>query len=144
MATVHDIIVDCARPSAVARFWAEALDGYRVAPYDQDELDRLRAMGVRDIADDPSVLVEPVARPGPRFFFQLVTEPKQVKNRLHLDLVAEDVTPEIDRLVAAGAHIVAEHRGHVVLADVENNEFCLMRVRPGAESAPAEPVGDRL
>lgn len=118
MALLRDIVVDCARPSAVARFWAEALDGYRVAPYDPDELDRLQAMGILDTDDDPSVLVEPIVESGPRFFFQLVPEGKQAKNRLHLDLVADDLDTEIDRLVALGARVVAEHRGHVVLADV--------------------------
>lgn len=114
----------------MARFWAEVLDDYRVAPYDPDELDRLRAMGIIDTVDDPSVLVEPVSGLGPRYFFQLVPEGKQAKNRLHLDLVADDVATEIDRLAALGARVLAEHRGHVVLADVEDNEFCLLRVQP--------------
>lgn len=129
MGSVRDIVIDCAKPSAVAQFWAQVLDGYRVAPYDQDELHRLRAMGIMDTVDDPSVLVESVSGDGPRFFFQLVSEGKQVKNRLHLDLVADDVAAEIDRLTTLGARVLAEHAGHVVLADVEDNEFCLLRDR---------------
>lgn len=121
----------------MARFWAEVLDGYRVAPYDQDELDRLRAMGVLGTDDDPSVLVEPVTGQGPRFCFQLVREGKQVKNRLHLDLVTDDVATGVERFVALGARVMAEHPGHVVLADVEDNEFCLLRIHPAAESPPS-------
>lgn len=36
------------------------------------------------------------------------------------------VSTETQRLVAAGATVVAEHGGHhVVLADPEGNEFCI-------------------
>lgn len=58
MAILHDVVVDCRRPASLARFWAAAVDGYRVAPYDDAELERLRANGVNDPEDDPSVLVE--------------------------------------------------------------------------------------
>jgi hypothetical protein len=43
MATIGDIVVDCARPASLARFWAAALDDYAVAPYDEAEIERLRA-----------------------------------------------------------------------------------------------------
>jgi hypothetical protein len=32
MASVKDIVVDCVQPAPLARFWAEVLDGYAVAP----------------------------------------------------------------------------------------------------------------
>ena len=133
MASIRDIVVDCARPSAVARFWAGALDGYRVAAYDQAELERLREMGITDIADDPSVLVEPVNGTGPRLFFQFVPEAKQLKNRLHLDLSATDVMAEVGRLSDLGGRVLAEYPDHILLVDVEGNEFCI--VRPGHQEA---------
>ena len=34
MARLKDIVVDADHPAALARFWAAALDGYAVAPYD--------------------------------------------------------------------------------------------------------------
>jgi Glyoxalase-like domain len=34
MAKLHDVVVDCRHPASLARFWAAALDGDRVAPYD--------------------------------------------------------------------------------------------------------------
>ena len=40
MARIVDIVIDCASPAALARFWAAALDGYAVAPYDEEELAR--------------------------------------------------------------------------------------------------------
>ncbi|MDT0266020.1 VOC family protein [Streptomyces sp. DSM 44915] len=125
MARLHDIVFDAARPSAVARFWAAALDGYAVAPYDEAELARLRTLGVLDPADDPTVLVEPVGAAGPRVWFQLVPEGRRGKNRVHLDLRAADPAAETARLTALGARVVARHEGHLVLADPEGNEFCL-------------------
>jgi hypothetical protein len=69
MASFADIVMDCARPAALARFWAAALDGYRIAAYDEEELARLRSQGIRAAEDDPTVLVEPVSGSGPRFWF---------------------------------------------------------------------------
>ncbi|MDF3147374.1 MULTISPECIES: VOC family protein [unclassified Streptomyces] len=129
MARLHDIVIDCARPAATARFWAAALDGYTVAPYDDAELARLRAQGIADPEDDPTVLVEPRGG-GPRLWCQLVPEPKRVKNRLHLDLVSADPETEIGRLVTLGASVQARHEDHDVLADPEGNEFCLFTLRP--------------
>ena len=127
MALLHDIVVDCAHPAAVARFWAAALDGYAVAPYDAAELARLRALGIADPEDDPTVLVEP-RDGGPRLWFQLVAEPKRVKNRVHLDLLAADLEAEIVRLAELGATVVARHERTTILADPEGNEFCLSQL----------------
>jgi hypothetical protein len=94
-----------------------------VAPYDEAELERLRAMGVFDPEDDPQVMVE--GPPGsPSFFFQKVAEPKVAKNRMHVDLVGDGA--DLDRLLSLGASVVARHPGLVVLADPEGNEFCLV------------------
>lgn len=124
MARLHDIVIDCARPAATARFWAAALDGYAIAPYDDAELARLRALGIAGPEDDPTVLVEPSSS-GPRLWCQLVPEPKRVKNRLHLDLVSSTPEAEVGRLNALGATVLVRHDDHWVLADPEGNEFCL-------------------
>lgn len=84
----------------------------------------MRALGVTDVEDDPTVLVEPTDG-GPRLFFQLVPEAKTVKNRVHLDVRAADPEAEIRRLTALGATVRARHEDHVELADPEGNEFCL-------------------
>ncbi|PSK93774.1 hypothetical protein CLV63_116181 [Murinocardiopsis flavida] len=126
MARLHDIVFDCSHPAAAARFWAAALDGYAVAPYDDEELARLRALGITSTEDDPTVLVEP-AGGGPRLWFQRVPEAKRVKNRVHLDLLAVDLEAEIRRLTGLGATVHARHLDPVVLADPEGNEFCLGR-----------------
>ncbi|MBE1576356.1 VOC family protein [Amycolatopsis roodepoortensis] len=121
MARLRDVVFDCRHPASLARFWAAALDGYEIAAYDEEELDRLRSLGFSGPEDDPSVLVE--AASGPRLFFNLVPESKTVKNRVHLDLTGDSV----ERLVALGAHVLARAEdGLVVLADPEGNEFCLV------------------
>ena len=88
MARLRDIVIDCAHPAALARFWAAALEDHAVAPYDEDELQRLRSVGIDYPEDDPTVLVVGPPRL-PRLWFQKVPEPKTVKNRVHLDLACE-------------------------------------------------------
>lgn len=124
MARLHDLVFDCRHPASLARFWAAALDGYELAPYDEAEIERLRRMGINDIEDDPSVLVIPSDGVGPRIFFTRVPEPKTVKNRVHLDLKGNDLTG----LVRIGAEIQADYQDHYLLTDPEGNEFCLFPV----------------
>ena len=123
MARLSDIVIDCSHPASLARFWAAALDGYAVAPYDEAEIERLRSQGITDLEDDPAVLVE---GPGPRLFLQRVPEHKRAKNRAHLDLASADVEGETARLVSLGASIVEAFESHVWLADPQGNDFCVM------------------
>jgi predicted enzyme related to lactoylglutathione lyase len=64
-----------------------------------------------------------------RLAFQRVPEPKTVKNRVHLDLRADDRRATVDRLVGLGAELVADHEipelAWSVLRDPEGNEFCV-------------------
>jgi hypothetical protein len=126
VARLHDVVFDSRHPASLARFWAGALDGYQVAPYDEDELARLRSKGILDPEDDPTVLVEgPAGRP--RLFFQRVPEQKAGKNRVHLDLRCDSVEAELERLMQLGASLSAEYGDHLTLADPEGNEFCLSK-----------------
>lgn len=119
MPSLRDIVIDCQHPASLARFWAAALDDYEIAPYDEAELARLRAMGINSPEDDPSVLLVPLGA-GPRLFFQLVAEPKTVKNRVHLD-----VDGDFTELLAMGATLAAIYPDHKLLTDPEGNEFCV-------------------
>jgi hypothetical protein len=121
MARIREIVIDAIHPAALARFWAAALDGYRVRPYDAAEIARLAARG-RTPETDPSVAVD---GPGPILFFQETLEPKRGRSRLHLDLVAGPREREIARLVALGAAVRDHHATHSVLLDPEGNEFCV-------------------
>ncbi|MDH4112356.1 MAG: VOC family protein [Actinomycetota bacterium] len=130
---IDAIVFDCEDAAPLARFWAAALE-WRVAPYDADEVARLAERGVDDLEDDPSVMVEPTEDdpPGlPVLFFTEVPERKAGKNRLHIDVVAdESVDAEVIRLEGLGATLRnwAEEEGNVwaVMLDPEGNEFCVM------------------
>jgi len=128
---IDAIVLDCHDAAPLARFWAEAL-GWRVAPYDEEELARLASQGVFDPEDDPTVMVEPPEDSElPVLFLVEVPEEKIVKNRMHLDIQADgELEAEVERLEELGARIRnwAEGDGGMwcVMLDPEGNEFCVM------------------
>jgi predicted enzyme related to lactoylglutathione lyase len=113
--SLHHIVVDASDLSGLARFWAAVL-GWRVL----SEREREVVIGPDETA--------PVG-----ICFMPVTDPKVVKNRLHLDLTcaAEDREGEIERLLALGARRAdigqSGSESWTVLADPEGNEFCVVR-----------------
>ncbi len=66
----------------------------------------------------------------PDILFVKVPDPKTTKNRLHFDLRPKDQTAEVQRLLHLGARRVDIGQGEdvswVVLADPEDNEFCVL------------------
>lgn len=122
MAKLKDIVIDADHPASLARFWAAALDGYAILPYDDAEIARLAKLGLTP-ETDTSVILE---GPGPRICCHLMRGPRGDRNRLHLDLAAEDRTTEIARLVALGASRHREGDGYTVLRDPEGNPFCVV------------------
>jgi predicted enzyme related to lactoylglutathione lyase len=125
------VVFDCTDAASLARFWASAL-GWSVAPYDEEELDRLATKGVYDPQDDPSVMVLPPEDSElPMLLFNEVPEAKAGKNRVHLDLAGElSIEEEVDRLTDIGATVQnwAEEDGGVwcVMLDPQGNEFCVL------------------
>ncbi|WP_327676046.1 VOC family protein [Kitasatospora sp. NBC_00458] len=127
---VRHVTIDCADAYRLARFWAEVLDG---------------KVSDDDHPGDPEALVE---TPGAALLFVRVPDGKSVKNRVHLDIQPQDRTrdEEVDRLLALGATLLADHRtpdgrGWVTLGDIEGNEFCVERSaaeRIATESAATE------
>jgi predicted enzyme related to lactoylglutathione lyase len=122
MTTIRTITIDCADAEAVGRFW-EFLLGWAL---------ELEPDGSQSFDIGEALLSNPAG--GPNLLFQRVPEPKQVKNRVHLDLGPTERSrdQEVDRLLGAGATIVGDHRkpdggGWVVMADIEGNEFCIER-----------------
>lgn len=82
--------------------------------------------------DGEFVMVLPTAPGQPALGFQRVDDPTPGKNRVHLDLGAQDPAAAVERLVAAGATQVAEHMlpdgfAWTVLADPHGNQFCVSR-----------------
>lgn len=123
MGRLKDIVIDADHPAALARFWASALDGYAVLPYDDAEIARLAALGLTP-ETDTSVMVE---GPGTRLCIHLRTGPRPARNRLHLDIEADDLAAEVTRLLALGATSVRSGENYMVLNDPEGNNFCVCR-----------------
>jgi hypothetical protein len=117
---IDAVVIDCLHPERVGRFWAEVL-GWGDDPENPN------------LPGDPEwLLMSPDGTS--RLLFQPVPEPKSIKNRLHFDVQPEDRSrdEECTRLLELGAVLVADHRepdgsGWITMADVENNEFCIVR-----------------
>jgi hypothetical protein len=103
---VHGLVVDCADPGALARWWGSVY-------------------GVDVITNDGWFTLEGVpGMPIQTMDFVRVPEAKSAKNRVHWDVAA----PDTAALVAAGATLLREAGGGIrwhVLADPEGNEFCV-------------------
>ena len=111
------LVLDCADPDTLARFWAPAL-GYTVAGGAGSYVLLLPSADGADAG-------------APQLLLQRVPEPKATKNRMHLDVHVADIDAEAERLTALGATRVSsspleEHgtRWHL-LADPEGNELCV-------------------
>jgi predicted enzyme related to lactoylglutathione lyase len=108
-----ELVLDCAEPQALAKFWRDALD-YREY-----------YMGA-----NLAVLVpkEGIASP---LLLQGVPEPKAGKNRMHVDIVVDDIETEVHRLQALGARRIDQGvqsfggTRWVRMWDPEQNEFCV-------------------
>jgi hypothetical protein len=126
---ISTVTVDCRNAYELSEWWKPVL-------------------GYVDRADDPNepgdelcLIRDPGT--GQSLLFIEVPDEKVVKNRLHLDLQPQDLRrdEEVDRLLAHGATVVADHRDHygpgqgwVVLADPEGNEFCILRSQAEREA----------
>lgn len=140
MAARIGLTFDCASPTKLAEFWKLAL-GYEDMPPPAPFATRQEWLQSFDLSDeelqeDAAWLHDP-AGVGPSLSLLQVPEPKVAKNRLHLDVfvagqgTASDqwarITLEAGRLIAAGATVLREDPGHhVVMADPEGNEFCVL------------------
>jgi predicted enzyme related to lactoylglutathione lyase len=111
------VVVDCADPRAMARFWGQAMD-----------------WTLGEVTDDYASL-RSAADVGPYLEFIRTPDVKTVKNRVHLDLrpyPGDDQAAEVARLRALGATDIDVGQGDVpwtVLADPEGNEFCVLTPR---------------
>ena len=113
--SVASITIDCHDAQKVASFWSAAFD----APLDPEPA--------------PSQFFASLGRSNPdadvTMMFINVPESKTIKNRMHLDLQADDREAEVDRLVGLGATLVHDKDEWAVrwttLTDPEGNEFCV-------------------
>lgn len=82
---------------------------------------------------DFAVLTDPNRR-WSNLSLQLSIEPKRGRNRLHLDLYADDQQAEVERLESLGARRLpwdySPDADYVVMADPDGNEFCVIDAGP--------------
>jgi hypothetical protein len=122
MGRLKEIVFDADHPAALARFWAQVIDGYAVRPYDDAEIARLAGLGFTP-ETDPVVMVD---GPGPSLCFQIFPGAKNVRNRVHVDVSVDDRPTEVARLVALGASVARQADGYTVMRDPEGHNFCLV------------------
>jgi len=107
MGNLMCVTIDCKDAKRLATFWAAALDGY--------------------MTDESGIFIR--SENGPMMYLQQVPEGKTVKNRVHLDIGAEDTLAEVSRLEKLGASVVEEKAEGgaqwTIMADPEGNEFCV-------------------
>jgi hypothetical protein len=102
VARFKDLCVDVSSPSEMAAFWG-------------------RVIGLTAPADNPNVLVGDA--PEKTIWMCKVPEPKTVKNRVHLDVIAG----AIEDLEREGAEVLVPETAEqqwTVMTDLEGGEFC--------------------
>jgi hypothetical protein len=110
---IGNVTFDCENPARVAAFWGAAL-GYNV----------------QDVNDGFSMVTHP-ENVRPTLLFIKVPESRTAKNRMHLDVGADNREAEIERLIGLGATRGETHKmpeygiTWTVLQDPEGNELCV-------------------
>ncbi|MET0866221.1 MAG: VOC family protein [Nakamurella sp.] len=110
----EQVVVDCADPVRLGRWWADAL-GWQY--WDEE---------------DGVVEIRPTEDRMPGLLFGTVPERKTIKNRLHLDFRPDNQNAEVERFLSLGAtraDVGQRSQSWVVLADPEGNEFCILGSR---------------
>ncbi|WP_329123915.1 VOC family protein [Streptomyces sp. NBC_01353] len=108
------VVVDCADPRAMARFWGEALD-----------------WTLHEVTEESAVF-RSAKDVGPYLEFLRTPDAKTVPDRVHLDLLpspGDDNASEAARLRALGATDLDLGQGDVpwtCLTDPEGHEFCVL------------------
>ncbi|MFX4270758.1 VOC family protein [Propionibacteriaceae bacterium Y1685] len=114
-AQLHALAIDAVDPNGLARFWGELLQ--------------------RELITDPYgvVALAPGAAPGFGLRFPATRQPKVTANWTYFDLTSPSDQGQ-QEIVAKALDLGAQHidvgqrpeEGHVVLADPEGNEFCVI------------------
>ncbi|MFG3255019.1 VOC family protein [Streptomyces sp. NPDC048172] len=117
-ARFKDLVMDAVDHQSLADWWCAAL-GYE------------RRQPPAGYAERPQEWPVPIFDPagaGPLIWFNPVTEPKTVKNRMHLDVFGNTA-----ELVALGATLVRRRDEKIawdIMSDPEGNEFCVFDPKP--------------
>ncbi|HEV2885701.1 MAG TPA: VOC family protein, partial [Jatrophihabitans sp.] len=113
---LYEVVIDCAEPEQLARWWAAVLGGELEGDGDEWCLSKVPAV------------------PFEYLVFGSVPEPKVGKNRVHWDVEVAD--PQ--QLIDAGATLLRPRGGDIswhVLADPAGNEFCAFSPAAGQSAS---------
>ena len=117
-AQLANVTIDCHDALVVGSFWSAVLG--RPLATEPEPSEGFAMIGGLD-HETPGGAVN--------WLFNQVPESKTAKNRMHVDLVADDREAEVDRLIGPGAKRLADKAEFglrwTVLADPEGNEFCV-------------------
>src|SRR5689334_17263374 len=106
------VTIDCDDPQRLAEFWTRALD-----------------VEIRGDYGDFVMLGGAERLNGLHLGLQRVPLPTPGKNRVHVDLMTDDLTAEVERLEGLGARRLEDHEmpylKWVVLEDPEGTVFCV-------------------
>jgi predicted enzyme related to lactoylglutathione lyase len=106
------VTLDCADPERLGEFWAAIMEVEIEGRWGE------------------YVMLAPQPRRGVRLGLQKVPEPKQGKNRMHMDFMVRDLDVAKQKVEDLGGSPVEEHdHGDYhwwVMADPEGNEFCII------------------
>lgn len=109
---IGSVVINVFEFERAKEFWTAAL-GYVVRTSDFDFV----------VLADPN-------RPWVNISLQLWPEPKQGRNRLHLDLYSDNQQSEVQRLESLGAVRLdwdyPPDADYIVMADLDGNEFCVI------------------
>ncbi|MEG8279725.1 VOC family protein [Streptomyces sp. AHA2] len=111
---VAAVVVDCADPRAMVRFWGEAID-----------------WTVHELTGDRALL-RSVKGVGPFLEFRRTPDDGGVRSRIHLDVMSDPVQDQLkevarlERLGASRADVGQGDVSWIVMADPEGNEFCVL------------------
>jgi predicted enzyme related to lactoylglutathione lyase len=107
---VEWVIIDCADPELLCGFWTQLLN-VRVSS-----------------RKGPYIFLHRPTKGGAAIGLQKVPELKEGKNRVHVDLICEDIVALARRVEELGGRRVPgyESGGFLVMADPEGNEFCVL------------------
>jgi predicted enzyme related to lactoylglutathione lyase len=109
---LHEIVVDCSNPEALARFWQTMIGG-------------------EVVVESADWVVLDGDEEGFFFGFQKVPEAKKGKNRIHIDVEVDDIESAIDQAEQLGARKIGDtidedDGSFQVMADPAGNEFCFV------------------
>ncbi len=119
------IVIDCKDTASISKFWESVL-GWKVTYVDETGAMLENSVKLEDGEKFPPIL------------FYKNPDQKSVKNRLHFDLSPDDQAAEVLRIEGLGGKRIEIGQSAdpattwVVMADIEGNEFCVLKSPEGA------------